>query len=273
MKIDAKTQICGVIGNPIEHSLSPLIHNAGYQKLGLNFIYLAFRAKDLKSAIKGIKALDIRGVSITLPHKIMVMSLLDKIEKKALEIGAVNTVLNENGKLIGFNTDGDGAIRALEEKISIKNKKIFLVGAGGAGRAIAFGLGKRVIKTLIIDKIVRRAELLAKNLKNSDFGGITRLPEISKFDILINATPIGMMPNTKESPIPKKYLHKNLVVFDAVYNPKETKLLLDAKEKGCQIVFGYKMFLYQAAKQFELFTGFKAPIKVMEKTLIGALKK
>ncbi|QQG40671.1 MAG: shikimate dehydrogenase [Candidatus Levyibacteriota bacterium] len=256
MEINSQTQLCCIIGNPVEHSLSPTIHNAAYDNLGLNFVYLSFRVTDVKNAIAGIRALGIKGISITIPHKITVMPLLDEIDKSAKEIGAVNTIINNNGKLKGFNTDYKGAIRALEEKTTLTGKHVVLLGKGGAGKAIAFGLKEKNASVFIVNRAIEKTKVLA---------------EIKKADILINATPIGMHPKTEESLIPKKYLHKNLIVFDIVYNPKETKLLKYAKEAGCAIVYGYKMLLYQAVSQFELFTNHKAPVAIMEEALLLCL--
>lgn len=252
MNIDTKTKICCIIGNPVEHSLSPVIHNAAYKTLGLNFCYQAFCVDDVKNAISGIRALGIRGASVTVPHKINVMQYLDEIDETAKSIGAVNTIVNNNGKLKGYNTDYIGAMQALEEKTKLKDKNVVILGAGGAAHAIAFGLQQKQAQITILNRNYDKTKLLTA-------------------DILINATPIGMSPNINESLVPKKYLHKNLVVFDIVYSPKETKLLQDAKLMGCTIIYGYKMLLYQAVSQFQLFTGKKAPVNIMEKVLVKHL--
>lgn len=270
MKINSKTTLCCVIGNPIEHSLSPTMHNAGYQSLSLNYAYVAFRVENVKDAISGIRGLGIRGVSVTIPHKISVMPYLDKIDQIAKNIGAVNTILINNGKLIGYNTDIDGAIRALKEKTSLTNKRVILLGAGGAARAIVFGLKKEGAKILILSRNITSAKKLATEA-GVNFGDLGYLINIERSDILINATPVGMYPNINDSLVPKEYLHKNLVVFDVVYNPKETKLIKDAKKKQCKIAYGYKMLLYQAVTQFELFTKTPAPVKIMEKELLDSL--
>ena len=270
MKIDAKTKICAIIGNPVEHSLSPAIHNAGYNALGLNFSYLAFRVTNLQDAISGIRSLGICGTSITVPHKTSVIQYLDEIDKTAKVIGAVNTIVNENGKLVGYNTDLQGAIKALEEKITLKGKKVVLIGAGGAAFAIAFGLRRKGVNILILNRDIEKAKTLA-NQTDADFGDLSRLAEIKNSDILIHATPIGMNPQADVSIVPKEYLHKDLVVFDIVYNPKDTKLIQDAQNIGCQIVYGYKMLLYLSITQFELFTKKKAPLAIMEKELLLCL--
>jgi len=263
MKLNTQTIVCGIIGSPITHSLSPAIHSAGYAAKKLNYTYLAFEVNDLKGAIDGIRALGIKGISVTIPHKVAVVQYLDRIDDRAQKIGAVNTILNKNGKLTGFNTDCDGAMKAIEEKTTIAHKKVVLLGAGGAARSIAFGLKEKKANVLILNRTIQKAKELA-SATNARFEGLTELPEIKKCDILINATNVEI--------VPKEVLHKNLTVFDIRYNPKETQLIIDARKSGCMIVYGYKMLLYQAVAQFELFTGTAAPVEVMEKALLQRLK-
>ncbi len=271
--INAETTVCCLIGDPVEHSFSPLVHNRGYQSLGLNFVYVAFRVQDVKQAIDGIRGLSIHGVSVTIPHKVSAMKYIDDIDDAAREIGAINTIVNDGGVLHGFNTDYGAALKALEEKTAIKGKKAVLLGAGGVGLAIATGLKRNGADLVIIDKIKEKAEELAKLVNAEGFGGLEQLPEIGSADILINATPVGMWPRVNESIVPQKLLHSKLIVFEVVYNPKETKLIAEAKEIGCVIIYGYKMFLYQAAIQFELFTGCQAPLPDMELVLTKALEE
>jgi shikimate dehydrogenase len=270
--INAYTTICCLIGDPVEHSLSPVVHNRGYEVLGLNFIYVAFRVRDVKLAIDGIRELGIRGVSVTMPHKVSAVKYIDDIDDTAREIGAINTIVNNGGVLSGFNTDYGAALKALGEKTTIKGKKAVLLGGGGAGLAIATGLKRNGADLIIIDKIKERAEELAKLVGAEGFGGLERLPEIGSADIVINATPVGMWPRTDESIVPRELLHSRLTVFEVNYNPKETRMITEAKEAGCTIIHGYKMFLYQAATQFELFTGHQAPLVDMEQVLIKALE-
>ena len=270
--IKSLKKICCLIGDPVAHSLSPLIHNAGYQALGINYVYVPFLVKDIKRAIEGIRGLGIRGASITLPHKTRAIEYVDEMDRVALEIGAVNTIVNNEGTLIGYNTDYHGALQALEEATLLEGKKAVLVGGGGAATAIALGLKRSGANLVILNRTKEKAKRLAEMFDAEDFGGMEKLGEISSADILINATPVGMWPKTDQSIIPEELLHNRLTVFDTVYNPKETKLLIEAREKGCAIVYGYKMFLYQAAVQFELFTGHRAPLKVMESALTQALE-
>jgi shikimate dehydrogenase len=270
--IDANTKICCLIGEPVEHSLSPLIHNAGYKTLGINYIYVPFRVRDIKQAIEGIRGLGIRGASITIPYKTNAIKYTDQIDPLAEAIGAANTIVNDNGVLTSYNTDGDGALKALEEVTTLKGKKAVLIGSGGAASAIAVGLKSKGVKLVILNRTEDKAGKLAKRVNAEDSGSLGRLAEISSADILINATPVGIPPETERSIIPKELLHKRLTVFDIISNPKETRLLIEARERGCDIVYGYKMLLYQAEKQFELFTGHQAPLAAMESALTQALE-
>ena len=266
------TKICCLIGDPIEHSLSPLIHNAGYQALGMDYVYVPFQVKDIKPAIDGIRKLGIRGASITLPHKAKALKYLDRLDPRAEEIGAVNTIVNDDGVLTGYNTDGDGALKALEEITRLNGKKAVLIGSGGAASAIALGLKDNGVKLVILNRTEAKARKLAEKVNAEGFGSLKKLAEISSADILINATSVGMSPKIREAIVPKELLHNRLTVFDIVYNPKETRLLAEARERGCAVVYGYKMLLYQAAKQFELFTGLRAPLSAMESALTQALE-
>jgi shikimate dehydrogenase len=270
--INADTSICCLIGDPVEHSLSPIVHNRGYEVLGLNFIYIAFRVKDVKLAINSIRGLGIRGASVTMPHKVSAMKYIDNIDDTAQEIGAINTIVNNKNVLSSFNTDYGAALKALGEKTTIKSKKAFLLGGGGAGLAIATGLKRNGADLVIIDNVKEKAEELARLVGAEGFGGLDQLSEIGSADILINATPVGMWPRINESIVPKELLHSGLTVFEVIYNPKETRMITEAKEAGCTIIYGYKMFLYQAAMQFELFTGHQAPLLDMEQALIKALE-
>jgi shikimate dehydrogenase len=270
--INLLTKICCLIGDPVEHSLSPLIHNAGYQALGINYVYVPFRVRDIKQAIESIRGLGIRGASVTMPHKTKAIKYIDKIDPLAEEIGAVNTIVNDDGVLTGFNTDCGGALKALEEVTTLGGKKAVLIGSGGAASAIAVGLKKKGAKLVVLNRTEDKARKLAKKVNAEGFGGLKKLSEISSADILINATSVGMSPKANESLIPKDLLHNRLTVFDTVYNPRETRLLTLARERGCAIVYGYKMLLYQAAMQFELFTGRQAPLAAMESALTQALE-
>jgi len=270
--IDADTKICCLIGDPVEHSLSPIIHNAGYQALRINYAYVSFQVSEIRRAIEGIRGLGIRGASVTIPHKTSAIKYIDKIDPLAEAIGAINTIVNDDGVLTGYNTDGDGALKALETVTKLSGKKAILIGGGGAASAIAVGLKAKGVKLVVLNRTETKAKELAQKVSAGGFGGLKKLPEISSADILINATPMGMWPKLGQSIIPKDLLHNRLTVFDIVYNPRETRLIIEARERGCTIVYGYKMLLYQAARQFELFTGLKAPLEAMESALAQALE-
>lgn len=270
--IRADTSVCCVIGDPVAHSLSPLIHNVGFRALNLNFVYVAFRVRDIKLAVYGIRGLGIRGVSVTIPHKVSAMMYLDKVDDIARQIGAINTIVNDGGVLKGYNTDCAAALRALEEKTPAGGKRAVILGAGGTAMSIAAGLKKSGARVLILARAADRAQVMARLVGADDSGGFDRLSAIAEAEILVNATPVGMTPRADESLVPVGLLHAGLTVFDVVYNPMETRLIAEAKKVGCAIIYGYRMFLHQAAAQFELFTGHEAPLADMEKALIEALE-
>ena len=262
--ITPTTKLCGIIGNPIEHSLSPLIHNTAFGHLELDYIFLAFKVAHLQKAVEGIRALDLRGVSVTIPHKVAVMDYLDEVEAVAEKIGAVNTIVNENGRLIGYNTDWSGAIEALEEKVSLKGKTALVLGAGGAARAIAFGLIERGAQLIVLNRTVKKAEMLASEIGCS-CGGLDDAASLT-FDMVINTTSVGMYPHMDGIPISKECL-RDVLVFDMVYNPLNTRLISEAQASGCSTVMGIEMFVNQAAEQFTLWTDRKAPRDLMKKVV------
>ena len=267
---DAKTLLYGVFGNPVAHSLSPVMHNAAFRQMDYNGIYLAFRVENIASGIDAVRTLNMKGVSITIPHKIEVMSHLDELDPMAERIGAVNTVVRRNGRLMGYNTDASGAVAALAEKTEISQKKAAVIGAGGAARAVGFGLLSEGAHVTIINRSHEKGKALAGELK-AEF----RPPEDFKSlapEILINTTSVGMTPNTDGMPVPAEILRQGMVVMDIVYNPLATRLLKEARNRGCIAVDGVAMFVYQGAFQFELWTGRKAPIRTMRSTVRKALE-
>ena len=276
MKIKGSTNIVGLIGHPVEHSFSPPMHNAAFDELGMDYAYVAFdvNPEDLSSAIEGAKSLNIKGFNVTIPHKIEVMQYLDELDEVAELIGAVNTIDFKNMK--GYNTDGIGAVRAIEEVTSIKNKDVIVAGAGGASRAISFYLAKFGAASItILNRNVERAQSLAGDVLASDLIGDVNADSISKIDnllgdadILVDTTPLGMHPHIDDEPVAAaEDMHEDLVVFDAVYNPNETVLLSEAIKAGAKPVYGIKMLLYQGAESFRIWTGRDAPVSVMEKAL------
>jgi len=279
MDINAHTQFCGVIGNPVEHSLSPAIHNAAFQKLGLNFVYLAFRVEVIGDAIKGLRALgNFRGASVTIPHKVAAVPFLDSVEPTARHIGAINTIVASGGTLAGYNTDTTGALRALRESVdALKGQRVVMLGSGGAARAIAFALGTEAgaehVTILGIDdqeRVALAQDLRSKTgmtVKESPFDERVLRKVLPDAHLLIHCTPLGMSPKVHETSVPATLLHAGLTVMDIVYNPRETRLLKDAKAAGCRVIPGFEMFLHQAAAQFELWTNQAAPTDVMRDVL------
>jgi shikimate dehydrogenase len=268
MNITAKTRICMVIGDPIEHSLSPEIHNAGYEALNIDdqFVYVASRVevKNIENFIKGVRAMNIRGISCTIPHKIAVMPFLDEVEDIAKKIGAVNTIVNENGKLIGYNTDWLGVLIPLEGITQLENKTVALIGAGGAARAVAYAVTCRGAKLTIYNRTHEKAKELAKEFNGIAYP-IDEIENVKHADIIINTTSVGLH-DTNKTLVPKKYISKHQIIFDAVYGT-DTQLLKDAKEKGAKTINGFEMLLNQAFAQFKLFTEYDAPAAVMRKAL------
>ena len=276
MNIKGSTNIVGLIGHPVEHSFSPPMHNAAFEALGMDYAYVAFdvNPNNLKSAIEGAGALNIKGFNVTIPHKIEVMQYLDELDDVAELIGAVNTIDFKNLK--GYNTDGIGAIRAIEEVSTVKNKNVLVAGAGGASRAISFYLAKFGANSItILNRNVDKAKSLASDISDSDLISEVKSDSISNIssylndsDILIDTTPLGMHPHVDDEPIAKaEDMHDDLIVFDAVYNPNETVLLKEAIKAGAKPVYGIKMLLYQGAESFKIWTGEDAPVDVMEKAL------
>ena len=280
----SKTKLLCIIGNPIEHSMSVSMHNAAIQKLGLDYLYVAFNVipNDLSNAIKGLKSLNIKGASVTIPHKITVMKHLDKIEPMAKNIGAINTIKNENGILIGRNTDGEGFLKSIKESgYNLKNKKVVLFGAGGAARACAFFLAKEVNSITIINrskakmkdlilKLNIKYEISIKGINLSKSEEVKK--EIKDSDVLVNATPVGMYPNVNESPVKQSWLHQNLFVVDIIYSPIQTKLLQEASSIGCNVLSGVDMLVNQGVIAFKWWTGVSPDKKLMKQVILDELK-
>ena len=282
--IGTRTRVCAVVGNPIAHSLSPAIHNAAYEELKLDFVYVAYRVEDVKSALAGMRAMEnFRGMSITIPHKVEAMKYVDRIGDVDRAIGSINTVVNDNGMLRGFGTDGPGALKSLADAgVDPDGKNVLMLGAGGAARMIAFTLANRAklnsLSILDIDEqtcqgltadLRQRSEIKVvsgmlnkSNLENA----------MEKAELVIHCTPIGMHPDEDASLVPPDLFRPGQVVFDIVYTPLETKLLKDAKARGVKTVSGVEMFINQAVLQFEQFTGLDAPVEVMRRKVMERLK-
>ncbi|CCQ93699.1 Shikimate dehydrogenase [[Clostridium] ultunense Esp] len=274
--VDSKTSLYGLFGNPVAHSLSPVMQQAAFMERGFNAVYLAFaiQKEKLKEAVEAIRALSIQGVNVTIPYKVEVIPFLDEVEEEASIIGAVNTIKNEGGRLRGYNTDGKGFIRSLEEEFhpdwSSMNGTI--LGAGGAVRSVAVALARKGVKRItIVNRNREKAEELARLISawtSVQVEGWERLSSTLKgSNLLINGTPIGMHPHVEETPVAQEALHQDLIVSELVYTPLYTRLLREAKEKGAKIHPGLMMFVYQGAIAFEIWTGKTAPVNLMEQVV------
>lgn len=270
--INGKTALYGIIGNPVSHSLSPVMHNAAFAELGENSVYLPFPVLDLEAGLQGLKAIGVKGVSVTIPYKEAVIPLLDAIEDVARQIRAVNTVeiKDVGGKkhLCGSNTDWLGANRALSDKVQLRGARVVLLGAGGSARAIGFGLLQQGAQVVLSSRTESRGLALAADLgclwcPLADAGTLHG-------DVLINATSVGMQPQSDASPVPAAILSRFQVVMDIVYAPLATRLLMEAEAAGCQVINGLEMLLYQGVAQFELWTGKPAPVELMRQKLYQA---
>lgn len=282
MAVSGKTKVCGVIGDPIEHTLSPIMHNAAFEALKIDYIFLAFKVKatDIENAVSGIRALSIHGLNVTMPHKKVVIEYLDEVDPTARTISSVNTILNKEGRLFGFNSDGVGALNALEQNgVTLKGKKVLLLGAGGAAKAIAYTLSQEADELVILNRTPNQATSLANLLKqkfNKKIIGDALLPEVVKenlaeSDVLINATSVGMNPSAYQTLVAPEWLNPDLAVMDIVYNPLETKLAKDARAAGAKVVSGVEMLIYQGAVSFEIWTACEAPVEVMRKAALNHL--
>jgi shikimate dehydrogenase len=265
-----------VIGDPINHSLSPNIHSAAFRELNLDSSYIGYRIPkgELESGIEGLKKIKINGFNVTIPHKIETMKYLDKMDESCSVIGAVNTVVNNDGVLKGYNTDMDGFLEPIKKRdIQIKGKKILLLGAGGAARAIIAGMAKEKAEEV---NIVNRTQNNAMKLSEfaEKIGLKTKIKnleelnqEIEKFDMIINSTSIGLKNET--NPISFDRVNQKTIVYDIVYSPMNTDFIKRAKEKKLEVIYGYEMLLGQATRAFEIWHGMEAPYNAMKKALLG----
>jgi shikimate dehydrogenase len=268
-QIDAKTRLFGVIGNPVAHSLSPVMHNAAFAAMDYPAVYLAFQVDDAAAAAAAVRTLNIKGLSVTIPYKIGIMAHLDTIDPLALKIGAVNTVVNRNGRLHGTNTDCHGAMAALEEKTDPRNRPAALLGAGGAARAVGFGLIEAGARVTVFNRGRERGQALADNL-GVPFYPLEQFAE-HPADIVINTTSVGMTPHAAATPVAAEALAPHMVVMDIVYNPLHTALLQAARAKGCATIDGVAMFVHQGMRQLSLWTRRQPPEAVMRQAVLDAL--
>ncbi|HEV2617469.1 MAG TPA: shikimate dehydrogenase [Candidatus Acidoferrales bacterium] len=269
--LDRRTRVFGVIGDPIGHSLSPVLHNTGFASRRVNAVYLPFLVHDLNDFIAAITPLGIHGFSVTLPHKQTILPLLDDCDALAAEIGAVNTVVvREGGKLFGYNTDYVGVLRALERRMPIAGSRVLIFGAGGAARATAFALARGGASVSICARRPQRARSLARAIRGEAIPRAALRREF--FDAIVNGTPVGMRPHAGDSPLEARELNCRLV-FDAIYRPRRTKLLQLAERRGIETVSGLEMFLAQGIAQWEIWMGARAPEAAMRQAVVAVLKR
>ncbi|MGG4482961.1 shikimate dehydrogenase [Paenibacillus illinoisensis] len=276
--------LLGVFGDPIAHSKSPAMHNAALATAGVNGLYMPLhvRPEQLEAAVKGIVALGYRGVNVTIPHKEEVMKYLDVIDDSARLIGAVNTIVNDNGKLTGYNTDGIGYVRSLKEEAvpELAGKKIAVLGAGGAARGAIYALAlEKPERISILNRTAERAEALASDLRRHGLGNITgsgmeeAAAVLASADIVINTTAAGMHPHIDDVPVNPELIREGAAVSDLIYNPLETRLLREARLRGCVVHGGLGMFVYQGAVAFEHWLGIPAPVETMRRAVLDSFNK
>lgn len=282
--VSGKTRICGLIGDPVEHSMSPAMQNAAFRELALDYIYVPFRVKsaELGQAIAGMRALNIRGLNVTVPHKVAVVQFLDKLDPLAEKIGAVNTIVNDDGVLTGYNTDATGFLQALlAREIEPKGKRAVILGAGGASKAISFILADKGTRLTILNRqleldwakeLARRiSQTFAQEVKALELSRKNLAVVLKKADILVNATSVGMIPLVNETPVPGDLLRPDLIVYDIVYNPMKTRLLRESEAAGASTIGGVDMLVWQGALAFEKWTGVKAPVDLMKREVVKLL--
>jgi shikimate dehydrogenase len=264
----SECSVCLVIGDPVSHSLSPLMHNAAYKITQSKFIMRAERvsSENLSTTLKRFRDLGVRGLAVTMPHKTAIMDLLDRIDPVAQRIGAVNTVVNDSGILTGYNTDWLGILRPLEAETQLEGRSVALLGAGGAAQAAAYACASGGASVTIFNRSLARAQSLA-NTFGCKARTIESAGDLRSFDIIINTTPVGMAPDTRRSPLASSALRSHHTVFETIYSPSVTELLKQSREVGARTISGLQMFLEQGVAQFSLHTGFTPPRDEMARVL------
>lgn len=271
MHINGETKLIGFFGTTYRTSKMYAVYNAALQALGLNYLYVPFAVDDLAQAVAGVRHLGVAAVGVTVPYKIAILPYLDALDTAAQQIGAVNVVVNESGRLVGGNTDGLGALRALEERGPVRSKPVLLLGAGGAARALAFALHAAGARLHILNRTVAHAQDLAAAVgPDVQVGGYALLPAVLRPEtIVINATSVGMVntPEVERSLVPAHLLHPSMRVMELVSVPHATRLTRDAVAAGCTVVYGDRMLLWQSVYKFKMYTGVEPPVEVMEAAL------
>ncbi len=271
MKINGETKLIGFFGSTYRTSKMYAIYNAAMEALGLNYLYVPFIVNDLEKAVEGMRHLGIAAAGVTIPYKLSIIPFLDELDAEAKMVGAVAVVVNRNGRLIGGTTDGQGALKALQEQTNVAGKNVLLIGAGGAARAIAFSLHQAGSRLTVLNRAeeIEMAESLGGDL-GCPWGDFSRLESsVSQADIVIHTTPVGMAntPLAGKSLVRAELLRPGVTVMDIVTNPRRTQLLQDAERRGCQVVYGERMLLWQGVYKFKLYTGVEPPVDVMERAM------
>lgn len=288
MNISGHTKIAGIFGDPISHTLSPAMHNAAFKAIGMNAVYVPFHVKAdskgaLKAAVEAVRAMGMLGVNVTIPHKERVFKFLDEVDEHAIDIGAVNTIVNRDSRLFGYNTDGAGYMLSLRKETGFRpgNKKVVVIGAGGAARSILYTvLGLKPSSVVLVNRTIKRADSLAKEfapkfavqVETAELVRPVMEKALETADLVVNTTSIGMM-GKGELGLPLEVLPARAVVSDIVYRPRKTGLIKDAEKLGLKTHGGLGMLVRQGSIGFELWTGKKAPVNVMEKAALKALKQ
>jgi shikimate dehydrogenase len=281
--VKASTGVVALLGYPVEHSRSPAMHNAAFAAAGLDLVYLAFAVPpgELAAAVRGIRALGLRGANVTVPHKQAIIAYLDTVSPLAARIGAVNTIVNNAGCLKGYNTDASGFVASLKEQgFSPRDKEVVILGAGGAARAVAFalheaGCARLVIANRDLEKAAALAAALAAYGAAAEVCGLAGAElafSLAGSELVVNATSVGMWPHPEATPVPAASLQAGQWVYDLVYNPLQTRLLREARQRGCHTLTGLSMLLYQGAEAFRLWTGVVPPLAVMQQALARCCK-
>jgi len=282
--VKGTTRTIGLIGLPVDHTMSPAMHNAAFRALGLDYVYVPFPVDpiDLPNALDGVRALNIRGCNITMPHKSTCIPLLDGLDTLAESLGAVNTVVNNGGELRGYNTDADGFLRSLKMRnISVAQRRVVIIGAGGAARAVAYVLAREGARLTIVNRTATAAREIAAMIEDDFEEKVLAYPlddtslqaALLEANVLVNTTSVGMGPGNDASPVPARLLRPDLTVCDVIYNPVQTRLLADAEAAGAVTVSGVDMLVWQGALSFRLWTGEEAPYDLMRDTVLRLLRE
>jgi len=268
--LTGSTSVYGILGNPVAQSMSPLMHNAAFRHLDVDAIYLPFEVEDLEGAVAGMRALGVKGASVTHPFKREIFGLIDEIDETAEKIGAVNTLIFEKGQIRGTNTDWVGAVKYLNTLLPIEGNRFVVLGAGGAARAVVFGVTGQGGEAIVVNRSEEKGRALAEEF-DSPFVPLSEI-ETAQGDCLVNATPTGMYPKEDEMPVPKGVLGGYKAVADVVYNPLKTMLLKEAEGAGCKVASGFEMFLFQGIEQFRIWTGKEPPVELMRSIVLERLR-